>query len=110
MRPESLTVEAGLLVAYSCKSLLDHHTDHPLAPEVAEIGIVQRLGGLGSDLRRFADHVLLQGAAFQEFFSRVRLERVRSDRGGGHPAALFANTVEVDCDRPRRGWEIQPRP
>src|SRR5207245_10456214 len=51
VRPESLTVEAGVLVAYSCMSLLDHHTDHPLAPAVAEIGIVQRLDGLGDDLR-----------------------------------------------------------
>src|SRR2546425_9749166 len=93
MRPESLTVEAGLLVAYSCKSLLDHHTDHPLAPEVAEIGIVQRLGGLRSELRRFADHVLLQASAFQEFFSLVHLERIRSDPRDDDPAPLYAITV-----------------
>src|SRR5438876_12346211 len=67
-RPESLTVEPRLLVAYSLQSLLHDHPHHPLAPEVAEIGVIQRFGRLRSDLRRFANRVCLQAFSYHEFF------------------------------------------
>src|SRR5207245_9251121 len=72
--------------------------------------IVHRFGGRGSALRSFADHVLLQASAFQEFFSRLRLERIRSDRGEDDPAALYAITVELNCDGRARDRKINRAP
>src|SRR5256885_7483733 len=101
-RPESLTVEPRLLVAYSLQSLLDDHPHHPLAPEVAEIGVIQRFGRFRSDLRRFANRVCLQAFSFQEFFSRLCLERVGRDRGQDDPAGLDQVAFEFDTDRSAR--------
>src|SRR5437879_13252503 len=78
-RPESLTTEPRLLVAYSLQRLLDHDPDHSLAPEVAQVGVVERLGGLGRELGSLPDRLRFQGPAFQEFFSGSGLARMRGD-------------------------------
>src|SRR5438132_11066789 len=105
-RPESLTVEPRLLVAYTLESLLHDHPHHPLAPEVAEIGVIQRFGRLRSDLRRSANRVCLQAFSFQEFFSRLSLERVGRDRGQDDPAGLDHVTFELDSDRSARDGKV----
>src|SRR5438552_5725132 len=93
-RPESLTIEPRPLVAYLLQRLLDHDPDHPLAPEVTEVGVVEGFGGLGGELRGFPDRLRFQPAAFQESFSGRRLDRVRGD--SREDDAAFADCIPVE--------------
>src|SRR5712691_4020311 len=79
--------------------LLHDDPNHALAPEVAEIGVIQRFGRLGCDVSSLADRVGGDTFSLQELFSGSRLERVRRHRGEHDATARDGIPVELDGNR-----------